>query len=192
MIHEQSGKNVSCRLITDFSEECFRLTRELLTHLEDLGDDAHKSLWQLLSLVSKTSFNSMLFQQLSNKISVLCLKGDWRSKTDGRFPVITYFISSNKWYIRIKLSSSTPVSHIQYICCSIPENGPKINLYHQDLYIVLFIEVFLVCDLRQELLIHIWKWYREISKYVTWWNSKDIANTNFPCQYLIIFVSVKR
>ena len=191
MIHEQSGKNVSCRLITDFSEECFRLTRELLTHLEDLGDDAHKSLWQLLSLVSKTSFNSMLFQQLSNKISVLCIKGDWRSKTDGRFPVITYFISSNKWYIRIKLSSSTPVSHIQYICCISPENGPKINLYHQDSYNVL-LKYSLVCDLRHGIMIHIWKWYREISKYVPCWNRKEIANINFPCQYLIIFKSGKR
>lgn len=35
--------NVLCRLITDLCEECSRLTRELLTHLEDLVDDAHKS-----------------------------------------------------------------------------------------------------------------------------------------------------
>lgn len=131
-------------------------------------------------------------EQQNFNISVLCLKGDWRSKTNGRFPVITYFISSNKWYIRIKLSSSTPVSHIQYICYSSPENGHKINFYHQDLYIVFLLKYSLVCDLRQELIIHIWKWYREISKYVPCWNSKEIANTNFPCQYLIIFESMKR
>mgnify|MGYP003684455703 CR=1 FL=1 len=45
------------------------------------------------------------FQQLS-KISVLCFKWCWRRKTDGMFPVITYYISSNKI---IRLSSSSPV-----------------------------------------------------------------------------------